>query len=60
MKTRVPSRGPIRLPTEFRCLDRLEAAPAFDRPNLGLVDWLLACPHKGFFEEIPSESTDSL
>ena len=28
--------------------------------NLGVVDWLLACPEKGFFETIESESTDSV
>jgi len=30
------------------------------RPNQGVVDWLLACPEKGFFLPIKSESTDSL
>ena len=29
------------------------------RPNEGLVDWLLACPEKGFFSPIESESTDT-
>ena len=29
-------------------------------PNEGLVDWLLACPEKGFFVPVESESTDSL
>jgi len=29
-------------------------------PNAGVVDWLLACPEKGFFVPVPSESTDSL
>ena len=28
--------------------------------NEGLVDWLLACPGKGFFVAIESESTDTL
>jgi hypothetical protein len=32
-------------------------APA---PNEGLVDWLLACPEKGYFVPIESESTDTL
>jgi hypothetical protein len=26
----------------------------------GLVDWLLACPEKGYFVPIESESTDTL
>jgi len=29
-------------------------------PNEGLVDWLLACPEKGYFVRIESESTDTL
>jgi hypothetical protein len=28
--------------------------------NDGLVDWLLACPEKGWFQPIASESTDTL
>ena len=28
--------------------------------NDGLVDWLLACPAKGYFVPIESESTDTL
>ncbi len=28
--------------------------------NEGAIDWLLACPHKGFFVPIESESTDEL
>jgi hypothetical protein len=28
--------------------------------NEGVVDWLLACPQKGFFTPIESESTDTL
>jgi hypothetical protein len=29
-------------------------------PNDGVVDWLLACPAKGYFVPIESESTDAL
>jgi bifunctional DNA-binding transcriptional regulator/antitoxin component of YhaV-PrlF toxin-antitoxin module len=29
-------------------------------PNEGMVDWLLACPQKGYFVPIDSESTDTL
>ena len=29
-------------------------------PNEGVVDWLLACPQKGYFVAIDSESTDTL
>ena len=30
------------------------------RPNEGVIDWLLAFPHKDFFVPIDSESTDLL
>jgi hypothetical protein len=29
-------------------------------PNQGLVDLLVACPLKGWFESVDSESTDTL
>jgi AbrB family looped-hinge helix DNA binding protein len=76
MKTTVSSKGQIVLPAEFRQLDRIEAGQEFDverldradyrlvrrapRPNDGAVDWLLACPVKGFFVPVASESTDTL
>lgn len=76
MKTTVSSRGQIVLPAEIRQLDRIEAGQEFDververgeyrlkrrapRHNEGVVDWLLACPLKGYFVPIESESTDEL
>lgn len=64
------------LPAELRRKDRVEPGQEFEieragrgdyrlvrrasRPNAGVVDWLLACPEKGFFVPVPSESTDSL
>ena len=76
MKTTVSSKGQIVLPAEFRQQDRIEAGQEFeverldrgeyrlvrrtDRPNEGVVDWLLSCPEKGFFVTIESESTDTL
>ena len=76
MRTRVSSKGQIVLPAEVRRLDQVEAGQEFeverlDRgdyrlvrrasvPNAGVVDWLLACPEKGFFVPVESESTDSL
>ncbi|MDP3766670.1 MAG: AbrB/MazE/SpoVT family DNA-binding domain-containing protein, partial [Dehalococcoidia bacterium] len=76
MKTRVSSKGQIVLPAELRQQDGIEAGEEFeverlDRgeyrlvrhtvpPNEGVVDWLLACPEKGFFVSIESESTDAL
>lgn len=76
MRTRVSSKGQIVLPAEVRRQDRVEPGQEFEierlrrgdyrlvrrasRPNEGVVDWLLACPEKGFFVSIESESTDSL
>jgi len=76
MRTTVSSKGQIVLPAELRRLDRIEAGQEFEierldcgeyrlkrrsaAPNEGLVDWLLACPEKGFFVPVESESTDTL
>jgi AbrB family looped-hinge helix DNA binding protein len=70
------TKGQFILPAEIRRRDGIEPGQEFeveriDRgeyrlvrrerpPNQGLVDWLLACPEKGFFVPIESESTDSL
>jgi predicted DNA-binding antitoxin AbrB/MazE fold protein len=39
-----------------------EQAAEFTMENsaAGLVDWLLDCPEKGWFQPLPSESTDTL
>jgi len=75
MKTTISSKGQIVLPAELRRQDRIEAGQEFeverlDRgeyrlkrstpPNEGVVDWLLACPEKGFFVPVESESTATL
>jgi len=76
MTTTVSSKGQIVLPAEIRQRDGIEPGQEFEieridrgeyrlvrhapRPNEGLVDWLLACPEKGFFASIDSESTDTL
>ena len=75
MKTTISSKGQIVLPAELRQLDRIEAGQEFEIQRLapgeyriirrapsndGLVDWLLACPAKGYFVPIESESTDTL
>jgi len=76
MRTRVSTKGQIILPAEIRRRDGIEPGQQFEveridrgdyrllrrdpRPNEGLVDWLLACPEKGFFVPIDSESTDTL
>jgi AbrB family looped-hinge helix DNA binding protein len=76
MKTTVSTKGQIILPAEIRQRDQIHPGQEFeveriDRgeyrllrrqppPNEGLVDWLLACPEKGYFVPIESESTDAL
>ena len=76
MKTTISSKGQIVLPAELRQRDNIEPGQEFEierldrgdyrllrltsRPNEGVVDWLAACPEKGFFVPIESESTDSL
>lgn len=76
MRTRVSSKGQIVLPAEIRRRDRIEPGQEFDververgvyrlerrsvPANRGVVDWLLACPAKGFFVPVESESTDAL
>ena len=76
MTTLVSTKGQIILPAEIRRQDGIEPGQEFEveridrgeyrlvrrqpSPNEGLVDWLLACPEKGFFVSIESESTDAL
>ncbi len=64
------------LPSEIRSLDGIKAGQEFEverlgkgkyrltrrskRPNEGLVDWLLRCPAKGFYEPFKSEGIDTL
>jgi AbrB family looped-hinge helix DNA binding protein len=76
MTTRVSSKGQIVLPAEIRQEDQIEAGQEFEVQRIGrgeyrlirrepprnhrLVDWLLACPEKGFFVPIESETTDTL
>lgn len=76
MKTKVSTKGQIVLPAEIRRRDDIRAGEEFEVerldagdcrlvrvapvPNEGLVDWLLACPEKGYFVPIESESTDTL
>ena len=76
MTTSMSSKGQIVLPAKIRKQDRIEPGQEFEierldrgnyrlvrlapRPNEGIVDWLLACPEKGFFVPVESESTDTL
>ncbi len=76
MRTTVSTKGQIVLPAELRQRDDIKAGQEFEverldadeyrlrrvspAPNEGLVDWLLACPGKGYFVAIDSELTDTL
>ncbi len=76
METTISSKGQVVLPSELRKRDKLRAGQRFDverveegeyllkrqsaPANDGLVDWLLACPEKDWFEPLSSESTDTL
>lgn len=76
MKTTISSKGQIVLPAEFRQLDGIKPGQEFEVERLdrgeyrfvrhvapsraGSIDWLLTCPHKGFFVPIKSGSTDNL
>jgi len=76
MKTTVSSKGQIVLPSELRTRDQIHAGQQFEiervepgcyllkrmpaTKSIGVVDWLLACPEQGWFEEVPCESTDAL
>lgn len=76
MKTTVSTKGQIVLPSELRAQDGIEPGQVFEveriapgeyrlvrsvpTGSVGLVDWLRACPVKGYFVPIESESTDAL
>jgi len=76
MHTRVSSKGQIVLPAAVRQQDDIKPGQEFEveridrgeyrlrrcepSPNQGLADWLLACPEKGFFVGVASESTDDV
>ncbi len=76
MITRMSIKGQVVLPAELRRQDAIEPGQEFEierlapgeyrlvrrQPpaNRGLVDWLVACPEKGFFVPVSSESTDTL
>jgi len=76
MTTKVSSKGRIMLPAMIRKQDGIKPGQRFEverisrgeyrlarqQPvrNEGLTDWLLACPEKGYFVRIGSESTDEV
>jgi AbrB family looped-hinge helix DNA binding protein len=77
MKTKLSSKGQIVLPAALREQDGIEPGQQFEVERVeegqylltkvpsaspGFLDWLLACPEKGWFQPLPfvSDSTDSL
>lgn len=77
MRTTLSTKGQIVLPAEIRRRDGIQAGQAFEverlergdyrlrqvaaGTNAGLVDWLLACPVKGFMEQaMADETTDDI
>ena len=76
MKTVISTKGQLVLPVELRQRDGVAPGQEFEIDRLGpgvyrlertgapvnsgLVDLLLACPEKGWFVPVPSESTSDL
>ena len=76
MRTRMTTKGQIRIPAALRERDNIRPGQEFDiqrlksgqylllphtaRVNHGLVDLLLECPVKGYFVPIESESAEML
>jgi AbrB family looped-hinge helix DNA binding protein len=76
MITTVSSKGQIVLPAELRDRDQIRAGQQFSIKRLksgryvlervsepasgDVYDWLMACPVKGWFEPMPSASTDAI
>lgn len=76
MTATLSTKGQLVFPAPLRKQDRLEQGQTFEIERLeegdyrvrrvpgesggGLVEWLLECPVKGWFQPIPSESTDTL
>lgn len=76
MRTTVSTKGQIVLPAELREQDRIQPGQQFSierreageyvlkkvavPENSGIVQWLLSCPEKDWFQPLPSESTESL
>ena len=72
----ISTKGQLVLPVELRQRDGVGPGQEFEIErlgpgvyrlartgapmNAGLVDWLLACPEKGWFVPVPSESTADL
>lgn len=76
MKTTLSSKGQVVLPAELRKRDQIRPGQQFEVERVqsgqyllkkvsgsgpaGMLDWLRTCPEKGWFQAIPSETTDEL
>lgn len=76
MKTRLSSKGQIVLPAELREQDDIRSGQQFEIQRVqageyllkkvigpgqpGLVAWLQSCPEQGWFQPLPSESTETI
>jgi AbrB family looped-hinge helix DNA binding protein len=77
MRTTISSKGQIVLPAEIRKRDGIEPGQEFEveridqgeyllkrrtrRSRKGLVDWLLSCPDKGWFQPLDrTETTEDI
>jgi AbrB family looped-hinge helix DNA binding protein len=76
MMTVISSKGQIVLPAELRKQDHIRTGEQFEVERLdcgqylltklelhaegGVLDWLRACPDKGWFRSLSSESTDDI
>lgn len=72
MRKKLSRSGQIEIPAKFRRVDKLRAGQKFEITRItsgeyklkkvepvddfDLVGWLLSCPVKGWFREIPSDS----
>jgi len=76
MRTKLSSKGQIVLPAELREQDDIHSGQQFEIQRVqpgeyllkkviepgqpGLAAWLQSCPEQGWFQAIPSESTDTI
>ena len=70
MRTTISSKGQIVIPAELRQQDKIEPGQQFELERVesgqyllkkvppqraGFLEWLLACPEKGWFQPLPPE-----
>jgi len=76
MKTKISSKGRIVVPVEFRKQDQVLPGQRFEvvridegqyllkrvatQDNVGVVDWLLACPSGDWFHPLPPGATEDI